>query len=103
MNELTSFKQPVGRLDPTRYSLRYLCNGYTLADAFRPQLGWGAKGYTVEASALDEHTDADVIQAAQETAPNGYWLHHIEAIGGDPHVRDVYSKSVPLGSSKRLD
>ena len=89
-------ERPVGRPVPTRYYLRYLCDGYTLADAFRPQPGWGAKGYTVEADKLGEHTDEDVIRAAQETAPPGYWLQHIEAIGGEPHRRDVFKKSAPL-------
>ena len=41
------------------------------------------------------HTDDDIINAAKETAPDGYWLQHIEAIGGDPHVRDVFKKAVP--------
>ena len=90
------FERPVGRPAPTRYYLRYLCDSYTLADAFRPQPGWGEKGYFVEADKLGEHTDEDVIRAAQETAPPGYWLQHIEAIGGEPRRRDVFKKGVPL-------
>ena len=86
----------VGRPVPKRYYLRYLCDDYTLADAFRPQPGWGAKGYTVEATSLGEHTDQDIIRCAQETAPPGYWLQHIEAIGGEPHRRDVFKIAVPL-------
>lgn len=89
-------ERPVGRPAPTRYYLRYLCDGYTLADAFRPQPGWGSKGYTVEADNLGEHTDEEVIRAAQETAPAGYWLQHIEAIGGEPNRRDVFKQGVPL-------
>jgi hypothetical protein len=93
----------VGRLEPARaamYRLRYLCDGYIVADAFRPVPGWGAKGYTVQADALGDHTDADVIRAAQETAPVGYWLQHVEAIGGDPHRRDVFKKAVPWSLNK---
>jgi hypothetical protein len=82
-----------------RYYLRYLCDGYILADAFRPIPHWGAKRYTVEAAPLGEHTDADIIKAAQDTAPDGYWLQHIEAIGGEPHVRDVFKKAVPRSRS----
>ena len=77
------------------YYVRYLCNGYTLADAFRPQPAWGVRTSKVKAAPLGEHTDDDIINAAKETAPDGYWLQHIEAIGGDPHVRDVFKKAVP--------
>jgi hypothetical protein len=38
----------VGRLEPARaamYRLRYLCDGYIVADAFRPVPGWGAKAH----------------------------------------------------------
>lgn len=96
----------VGRPEPKRatfYRMRYLRDSYTLADAFRPQPGWGSKVYTAEAAALGEHTDQDVIRAAQETAPPGYWLQHIEAIGGHPHRRDVFKKSVPLSHSETLN
>ena len=89
-------ERPVGRPVPTRYYLRYLCDGYTLADALRPHPGWGSKGYTVEAALLGEHGDEDVIRAAQEMAPPGYWLQHVEAIGGEPHRRDVFKQAVPL-------
>jgi hypothetical protein len=58
------------------------------------------EGYTVQADALGDHTDADVIRAAQETAPVGYWLQHVEAIGGDPHRRDVFKKAVPWSLNK---
>lgn len=91
----------VGRLVPKRaieYRMRYLRDGYILADAFRPHPGWGCKGYTVDAARLGEHTDDDLIRVAQETAPPGFWLHHIEAIGGEPHVRQVFKKGVPLSS-----
>lgn len=95
---VSAHERPVGRPMPERatmYRLRYLCDGYTVADAFRPVPGWGAKAYTVQADALGEHTDADVIQAARETAPRGYWLQHVEAIGGEPHRRDVFKQAVP--------
>lgn len=79
---------------PSMYRLRYLRNGYTIADALRPQPDWGAKRYTVEAEPLGDHTDQDLIKVAHETAPEGYWLHLIEAIGGEPHVRQVYKRPV---------
>ncbi len=91
-------ERPVRRPAPKRaaqYRLRYLCDSYTLADAFRPQPGWGSRGYTVDAAALGEHTDADVVDAALQTAPQGYWLQRVEAIGGEPHIRTVWSKPVP--------
>lgn len=79
-----------------RYYLRYLRDGYILADAFRPALGWGARGYSVDATTLPPHTDADIIKHAHDSAPPGYWLHHIEAVGGEPHRRDVFKKDVPV-------
>lgn len=39
---------------PSMYRLRYLRNGYTIADALRPQPDWGAKRYTVEAEPLGD-------------------------------------------------
>lgn len=88
-------QQAVGRPVPERYVVRYLRDDYILADAFRPDWSWGSTGYVVEAAKLGEHTDEDLIRAAQEKAPPGYWLQRIEAIGGEPHRRDVFKKAVP--------
>lgn len=82
-----------------QYRLRYLIDSYIVADAFRPQPGWGSKVYTADANRLGEHTDEDLIRVAQETAPPGYWLQSVEAIGGKPHIRVVWGKSVPFSKT----
>lgn len=77
----------------SRYIVRYLRDGYVLADAFRPQPNWGEKSFSVSANDLPPHTDGDLIAMAQDTAPDGYWLQRITAFEGGERV--VYSKQVP--------
>ncbi len=76
-----------------RYIVRYLCDGYILADAFRPQTKWGEKSFSVNAKDLSPHTDGDLIAMAQDNAPDGYWLQRITAF--EEGERVVYSKQVP--------
>lgn len=83
----------IGRPLPERYLLRYLRDGYTLADAFRPGQAWGTKVFCVYANTLPPHDDGDIIRIAIIRTPAGYWLHRVEAIGGDPHKRNVFVKS----------
>lgn len=78
------------------YDATYLADCYILADAFRPQPGWGKRVTRVQADALPPHTDADIVEAAELGASPGYWLQRLEACGGEPHHRVVMSKSVPL-------
>jgi len=75
------------------YILTYCCNNYTLADAFRPNPYWGKRRYRVYPDC--EMTDEELIKGAVDTTPEGYWLQHLEAIGGDPLVRTVFIKPVP--------
>jgi len=56
------------------YETVYHCNGWTLADAFRPQPGWGSRAFTVPASVLEGWDDAALIAGAKECAPEGYRL-----------------------------
>ncbi len=81
------------------YETTYRIDGYTLADAFRPQPDWGTMRFRVSASELPEHTDQDVVDAARKGAPVGYWLQRVEAIGGDPHIRELMSVSVPVANT----
>lgn len=78
------------------YDATYLVESYILADAFRPQPGWGKKVTRVHADDLPAHTDADIIEAAEQGAPPGYWLQRLEAHGGEPLHRVLLSRSVPL-------
>lgn len=96
----SALERGVGRPVPERYYMRYLCDGYILADAFRPTPGWGSKGYHVEADKLPPHTDAEIVRCAQESCPPGYWLQHVEAIGGPRGRRDLFKKAVPWSRSE---
>lgn len=51
------------------YEIVYHVEGWTLADAFRPQPGWGTRTFTVKASDLGEHTTDDLISTARLHAP----------------------------------
>jgi hypothetical protein len=79
------------------YVLRYLVDGYRLADAFRPNPKWGSTTYTVKASGLPPHDDADVVKSAQEAAPPGHWLQRVTAIGSGE--RELFCKPVPGAAS----
>ncbi len=79
----------------------YLRDDYILADAFRPQPGWGSLVTRADASDWPAHTDAEVIAAAKRGTPPGYWLQRIDAYGGAPHHREVLVRSVPLTRAPR--
>ena len=82
------------------YDARYLIDRYTLADALRPQPGWGSKTRRVCADGWPVHNDAEVIEAARAATPRGYWLQRVEAIGGEPHIRVVMALPVPVRSKQ---
>ena len=82
------------------YDARYLFDGYTFADAFRPRPGWGSKTSRVCADGWPAHTDDEVIDAARRGTPAGYWLQSIEAIEGEPHIRVVMFVPVPLNAKQ---
>jgi hypothetical protein len=77
-----------------RYAITYLCGGYTLADAVRPDPLWGKRRFGADVT--EPHTDAEIIKAARDSAPAGFWLHRLEALGGEPHLRVVYVRGVGL-------
>jgi hypothetical protein len=52
----------------------YHIEGWTLADAFRPQPGWGTRRFTVKLADLGEHTQAELLGAAHNGAPPRYRL-----------------------------
>lgn len=57
------------------YEAEYHRTDWTLADAFRTQPGWGMKTRLVPADTLPPgHTDAQLIEAAQSAAPEGFRL-----------------------------
>lgn len=76
------------------YEMTYLRDGYTLADAVRPDPRWGKRIFRCEVD--QPHPDTEIVQAARDTAPAGYWLHRVHAYGGDPHERVLYMRGVGL-------
>lgn len=82
-----------------RYTLRYLCDGYILADAFRPVLHYGEKIFSVEADGLPEHTDDEIVKLASETAPDGYWLQRVTAVENGKPERAIFGRPVPTHRS----
>lgn len=82
-----------------RYTLRYLCDGYILADAFRPIPHYGEKRFSVEADALPAHSEEDIVKLARETAPDGYWLQRVTAIERDKPERTIFGRQVPTHRS----
>lgn len=81
-----------------RCRMIYCCDGYTLADVFRPQPSWGKRSFSADIGA--NTPDDELIKVAGKLAPQGYWLQLIEVIGGDPHVRVAFAKPIPFSAQK---
>jgi hypothetical protein len=64
--------------------VEYRREGYALADAFRPQPGWGIERHTAEGDRIPPGTtDAELIGAARANTPEGYRLGRVyERIDG---------------------
>jgi|TARA_B110001454_G_scaffold215921_1_gene238224 hypothetical protein len=88
-----------GEFMADRYTLRYLCDGYILADAFRPILHYGERIFSVDGSALPDHTEDDIVKLASETAPDGYWLQRVTAIEHGKPERTIFGRQVPTHRS----
>jgi len=73
------------------YETVYHCNDWTLADAFRPQPGWGSRTFTAPAAALGEMTEPALIGAAKEAAPEGYRLTKLSLHPVDGAERIIWS------------
>ena len=64
----------------TKFRIEYRIKGYTLADAFRPQPGWGYRVFYADSDKLGTDDIEAVKEAAIATAPDGYDFHRIEAL-----------------------
>ena len=56
------------------YETIYHRKDWVLADAFKPQPGWGRRKFTCPVASLGEHTEDQMLATAHESAPNGYRL-----------------------------
>lgn len=73
------------------YETVYHCNDWTLADAFRPQPGWGCRRFTVSTSGLEGVSESNLIAAAQEAAPEGYRLTSLSIYPAHGPERVIWS------------
>lgn len=69
------------------YETTYHCDGWRLADAFRPQPGWGTRTFRVNVADCGEHTEQQLLEAARQGAPDRHHLTSVklyaEAAGDD--------------------
>lgn len=70
------------------YRTVYHRNDWTLADAFRPQPGWGSRAFTVPAHVLEGVSNDVLIRGAKEAAPEGHRLTSLSLfpVGEDERV-----------------
>jgi hypothetical protein len=70
------------------YETIYHREDWRLADAFKPQPGWGTRKFTVKAEDLGEHTEQELVDAARLHAPTGHRLTSVTLypIEGEPRV-----------------
>lgn len=59
------------------YETIYHREDWTLADAFRPQPGWGSRRFTVSLADLDEHVEEEFVDVARQSAPEHYRLTQV--------------------------
>ena len=64
----------------SKFYVRYRVKGYCLADAFRPQPGWGYRNFYVDSDKLGTDVIEEIKTAAIQTAPNGYEFISIERL-----------------------
>ena len=73
------------------YETIYHVEGYTLADAFRPQPGWGTRVFQVPKAALGEHTEQEVVDEARKHAPPHYNLTSVSIYEEGKDRRVIWS------------
>lgn len=73
------------------YETIYHVEGYTLADAFRPQPGWGTRTFHVPVEALGEHTEQEVVAEARKHAPERHRLTCVRLYPAEGEPRVIWS------------
>lgn len=83
------------------YHICYRVIGYTLADAFRPQPGWGLKVREIPASVIakSELSDEEIVESARRAAPEGYLL--VSVIYKSDNTKDRILFSDPVKFNKK--
>jgi len=82
------------------YEMVYHRKDFTLADALRPQPGWGRRRFTVSASLLGDHTEQEALAAANEpdSVPPGYRLTRLALFPADGPERVIWSTAPVSGA-----
>lgn len=78
------------------YEMVYHVEGWTLADAFRPQPGWGTRRFTVKLSDLPAHTEQEFVNMARQAAPERYRLTSVTLYPERGEGRVIWS-TPPMG------
>lgn len=73
------------------YEMIYHVDGWTLADAFRPQPGWGTRRFSVGADKLGDHTESDLVVAARHHAPPNHRLTSVTLYPAEGPERVIWS------------
>lgn len=64
----------------TIFTMEYRKEGYSLADAFRPDPLWGRRVFTISAADAGTSDIEEIRKLAEATKPVGYKLHGVAAI-----------------------
>jgi hypothetical protein len=78
------------------YRTVYHRDDWTLADAFRPQPGWGSRAFTASVADLGDMSEAALIAAAREAAPEGHRLTSVSLYPADGPERVIWSTAPDL-------
>ena len=81
------------------YHMEYRRKDYTLADAFKPQFNWGKRRFSIPANTIGPATNQELIDAARETAPEGYELVRLWSVGTEAD-QDIYVKQPAIRNLK---
>ncbi|MDP9992033.1 hypothetical protein J2W28_001061 [Variovorax boronicumulans] len=73
------------------YTTVYHRIDWRLADAFRPQPGWGSRVFTAPVAALGGMSESALLQAAHQIAPEGHRLTSLSIHPADGADRIIWS------------
>ena len=73
------------------YETVYHRDDWTLADAFRPQPGWGSRVFATPGTAFGEHTQKELIEGAKASAPPQHRLTRLSIYPLEGPERIIWS------------
>lgn len=73
------------------YEIVYHRNDWQLADAFKPQPGWGRRRFTTAVAAMGDCSEQEVLDQAHKSAPVGHRLTSLSVYPTDGAERVIWS------------